>query len=93
MLHKGLSKGKYELRHLTGDYKKNVKIGFFSGILKPELSMFSVKSAGIEGTVKSMEQKTRVFGQIDVQEFDLWTDTYDIIQYLVSPPILTTSCR
>ena len=31
--------------------------------------MFSVKSAGIEGTVKSMEQKTRVFCKIDVQEF------------------------
>jgi hypothetical protein len=45
-----------------------------------------------EGTVNSMEQKTRVFSQIDVQEFHLWTDTYDI-QYLVSPTLLTTSCR
>jgi hypothetical protein len=26
----------------------------------------------VEGTVNSMEQKTRVFCQIDVQQFHLW---------------------
>jgi hypothetical protein len=33
-------------------------------------SWFSLKSP-VEGTVNSMEKKTRVFGQTDVQEFHL----------------------
>jgi hypothetical protein len=34
--------------------------------------MVFCKNPPVEWTVKSMEQKTTVFGQVDVQEFHLW---------------------
>ncbi len=34
--------------------------------------MVFFKNPSVEGTVNSMEQKTRVFFQTDVQEFHLW---------------------
>ncbi len=44
--------------------------------LKPEKSMVFFKNPPLEGTVNSMEQKTRVFCQIDVQEFHLRNVTF-----------------
>jgi hypothetical protein len=45
---------------------------YFCVFLKPEVVMVFLKKPPVEGDVNCMEQKTRVFFQIDDQEFHLW---------------------
>ncbi len=52
---------------------------FLWGILKPEKSLLSEKSASRK-TMNSMEQKTLAFCQINVQEFLLWLGVFKLME-------------